>query len=423
MGECPVLAGNVMLTALAAWRASAGSRGAAAIVAVLMLVSVDQLYVHAMAWTEPSFIFFSLAALLCIARYIEGGRRSALVGAVVGSGFALLDRYIGAAVVLTIASAIVLWGRGGVFARLSRSVLVAAIGATPLVVWVMRNQALAGNATSRALAPNALLPGQMLLVLDGLAGWIVPATAPVVAKTLALLGIVAFICVVAWRGLRAQVGELEAGAMVRVTALYVAAYLAVMAISITFSDPPPVPVDFRYMAPLYPPALIAAVGLARAAWRRGTGSVGLRRAAVLLFALLAVIGLSRSLPWLAARYSDGLGYASQVWRQSEVIGLVRGLPPGARLFSNASDAIYALTGRPGYPLPPASSYETGEPNAGFVVQMEMVRSEMTASGGFIVYCRGASRRTNLPSEETLVTILDLEVVAEASDGAIYRLSP
>jgi hypothetical protein len=300
---------------------------------------------------------------------------------------------------------------------------VAAFAGSPLIMWALHNQALAGTATSRAFEAVALLPGQIPLALDAISAWLLPVIAPVELRTLALLAVAVCCGALWWRSRPERAPDPGAGLLVRAMALYAVVYLAVLAASITFMDPPPVPVDFRLMSALYPPAVVLAVASAFPALRAGARPSRWRRVAAALFSFLVLVSMARALPWLAQTNADGLWYASRAWRQSRVIALVDALPPGVQLYSNATDAIYALTGRPGFPLPPVSSFETGEPNGGFLDQIEIVRSGMSGTGGYIVYCRAASWRTNLPSESDLVGLLGLQIVAEARDGAIYRLSP
>lgn len=178
--------------------------------------------------------------------------------------------------------------------------------------------------------------------------------------------------------------------------------------------------DFRLLGVVYPFIVVAVVCVGHRAARASRGMWPRRTALVGAALLLVIVGAGRAVPWLAARHTDGLGYASQTWVQSQTIQLVRSLPAGTRIFSNASDAVYILTGRPGYPLPPKSSVETGLANEGFAGQVAIVGAEMKRYSGVLVYLRAASWRWNLPSEGELAGMLGLVPVAEGGDGAIYR---
>ena len=411
--------GNVLLVGLAVRRASGSALLHAALASLLMLVSVDMLYIHAMAWAEPSFIFFGLLGLSMVARHLEKPRWPVLLLAGASLGAAFLDRYAGASNVATAVVALLLWDKRAGVRKIADAGVLAFVATAPMAVWLARNLATTGDATSRAFGFRPLLAGQVPLILDVLCGWLAPVDAPAALR----MGVLALsACLIVWLWWRGRLVPRTTDGTDRtvgVLVLSVLAYAAFLALSISFLDPPPTPVDFRLLGVLYPSTVVVAVSLGyRAA---GAGSGVRSRGAVLTGAalLLVVVGAGRALPWLAERHADGLGYASQAWVQSETIQLVRSLPAGTRIFSNASDAVYILTGRPGYPIPPKSSVETGIINEGFAGQMATVEAVMKRYSEVLVYLRPANWRWNLPSEGELVGMLGLTLVVEGGDGAIY----
>ena len=62
-----------------------------------MATSVHMLYVHAMAWSEPTFIFAALTGILLLADYMEHREWWRLVLAAMAFGVTALDRYVGMA--------------------------------------------------------------------------------------------------------------------------------------------------------------------------------------------------------------------------------------------------------------------------------------------------------------------------------------
>jgi hypothetical protein len=105
-------------------RRATGSMWLAACVATLIATSRQLLNIHAMAWSEPLFLLFTMAALLILASYISTGRAVVLVAACAATALALLTRWAGAALVVAAFSALML-GR----ARLRYRVIAAACSA------------------------------------------------------------------------------------------------------------------------------------------------------------------------------------------------------------------------------------------------------------------------------------------------------
>lgn len=231
--------GNVLLVGLLVWRATGRALLPAALASLLMLVSVDMLYVHAMAWTEPSFIFFGLLGLAMVARYLEKPGWPVLLLAGASLGAAFLDRYAGASSVGAAVVALLLWSRRGAPRKLLDAGMLAFIAATPMAVWLARNLATTGDATSRAFGFRPLLAGQVPLILDVLAGWLAPTEAPLAVRIGVLVLGAGLIAWVWWRGRMRPGTVARADTTVGILALSVLAYVAFLALSILFSDPRP----------------------------------------------------------------------------------------------------------------------------------------------------------------------------------------
>ena len=248
--------GNVLLVGLLVRQATGTALLHAALASLLMLVSVDMLYIHAMAWTEPSFIFFGLLGLSMVARHLEKPSWPVLLLAAASLGAAFLDRYAGASNVATAVVALLLWSRRGCARKVIDAGVLAFVAAAPMAVWLVRNLATTGDATSRAFGFRPLLAGQVPLILEVLSGWLAPIDAPAALR----MGVLALgACLIAWLWWRGRLVPRTTGGADRtvgVLVLSVLAYAAFLALSISFFDPPPTPVDFRLLGVMYPSAVV-----------------------------------------------------------------------------------------------------------------------------------------------------------------------
>jgi hypothetical protein len=117
-------------------------------------------------------------------------------------------------------------------------------------------------------------------------------------------------------------------------------------------------------------------------------------------------------------FADGQGFASRAWQESELIGFVNFLRPGAPLYSNEIDAIYLLTGRPAALVPIRWDPARDAPATGYQASLETMRSRLKDGRGALILFNTMEKQ-----ESFLATVEDLTAgltpVLIASDGAAY----
>jgi hypothetical protein len=135
---------------------------------------------------------------------------------------------------------------------------------------------------------------------------------------------------------------------------------------------------------------------------------------------LAVAQVLQVVPWMIDVHRNGQGYASPSWRQLEILAQVRALPLPTRIFSNADDAIYLLTGRRAETLPEQISLFTTEKNDDYEAELAYMSRQLRESNGVIVYF-SIGRHPNLVSSAELEARLTLRTLYAAADGTIYAV--
>jgi 4-amino-4-deoxy-L-arabinose transferase-like glycosyltransferase len=145
---------NAFLLGILAWRMTP-SLTAGLVLAGLFVLSGDLLQVHAVAMSEPLFIFLSLLSFWMFDLYFERDNHWWLGACATFVGMAYLTRYSGLALIATFVAALLILEKGW-RRKLTRSVSFVA-GTLPWILgWTFRNQLVAENATNRTFAWHPL---------------------------------------------------------------------------------------------------------------------------------------------------------------------------------------------------------------------------------------------------------------------------
>ena len=452
VGYLHAAAFGLTVLAVAAWvRSRTGSRFLAVWAGLACALSPSFGGLFPTAMTEPLFICFTTLSLYALDRCLAAdGRRSLLLAAAVCAALACATRYIGFALVASAVPLLLLAERRGVrpTARgVANAALFAAVALAPAGAWMLRNVLTFGSPLGGIL-PTGFSPLTDLHTAAGeaarwtlgesgfatLGAWSealtgVSAAEPSVgavlvraAPTFVLLTVAAVAAVAIVRG-----GRGRRDAFVRSGLALPAAFLACYALALAFvlvrRDASLYP---RYLAPLYPPLLVAAAIALAEAWRRASRRGPLVRlprrlggAGATLPALALASALALWLPQQAlATYDDvrdwrtrGRGYAAaREWTESATIRWLKANPPEGRVWSNNVHAVYF-----------AADLRTGNRKLPYVLHWAALRAaEARADGAddlFVWFHRGFHQRYG-PAD--LAALPDLEVEAVLEDGVVLR---
>jgi hypothetical protein len=405
-----VFAGTIALVGVTVLTLTGGSALTSLVAAGLTAGAADLFRVHAAALSEPLFLPLAFAALLLLARYRERATLARLCSFAVMAGLATLARLSGGAVILTglivIAAASGSWRR-----RLAHGALATAMAVAPLVVW-LATRASAGGA--RPLAFHPVTIGDIKGGVLAMAGWVLPSVVPRAVDTAAVLaGGVAV-------GLLYRSARRRCSPAIDVLLLFVPAYLAFMLISITFFDANASPLAPRILTPIHLALLVALPCLVRVAWppnrsfaSASLGALGAASAVVLVTLLTSARGVA----WIGTNHSNGLGYASQMWRQSPAIAAAKALPAGSLVYTNAPDALYLLAHRAASTVPQRQNSVSLRINRSFDDDLRAVAGELRVHHGSVVYLYLPFRQF-VPAPVTLRRVMGLRTVLSVRDGLV-----
>jgi len=338
--------------------------------------------------TSAASLFFIVVALAAVIALRERPLRRWLIIAALATGLATLERYAN--------GGLLVWGLLALRSRRREALAFLAIGSIPLVAW-FAYQRISGTGTGHLLGFH-LLGGSFRGGARSVADWILPSSIPAAPALLAALAVVVAVLLVVRR--RPTTPAL-------LLVLYAVVQIVVLELAITFFDAE-VNLDTRELLPCF-----VAVVMALACSIERTPALKLLVAAAVVGSLVrGGVEIASDVP---------AGYATARWVESPTMAAVRALPARTVIYSNAPDALYLLADRATSSVPEEVDFSTLKRNPHVGAQLAELRRTLAARGGLLVYVRGLGR-DYLPSEPSLVRKLQLLLVRETSDGAIYSLS-
>jgi 4-amino-4-deoxy-L-arabinose transferase-like glycosyltransferase len=383
---------------------------------------------HAVAMSEPLFIFLLFCSFLILLGALGGGSRKWVAGAGLLVALAMLTRFTALPFGVAMAACLLINPGKPVKQRIIDAAVFGASSGAVFLGWVAASKLSTGQATGRDLSFYGNADAERWMSgLDTLTALLMPVQVPLPLRVAVLLFVI--VCGV-WLWMRyarevlsrAPAGTAGADAMIGIClGLFVPLYLAFMILAVSMEAN--LPLNGRYALPLYV-ATVMAITIA-VAKRRVTG--GTRNYASYALAAAAALILAGHITRTADRtrdaFANGIGYGSVAWTASPIIQAVNSLPPDAAIFSNAPDAINYLTSRKTLFIPFLFHRRTGldNPDYPYEHQLRNMVSRLQNGNGYVVFLDGVDWRFFLPAEADLAKGLNLSVIKETPDGRIYAL--
>lgn len=396
-----------------------------AMVSILSVAGVVEL--HLMAWSEPLFLGTGLITLVALSRWVASGRTGWLGLGVVTLSAAMLTRYVGITLLVPmVGAAWILWRRRSVRSA-ALTLLAAAAGALPLLVWLIRNAQAAGSATQRAVGVHPPGIADWRELAYTLSYWVFPSPVlPVVVRGLVSVGSALALVGLLVGGLRVAGRRSDLPTVAEylrfLLAVFAASYIGFLVLSRTVVDAH-TRFDSRILSPVAIAAIVGASTLVGV--QRTVAGHGFRRG--LGFVLLWGAILAANIPWtwhvLSRGHSVGFGYADRAWSASETLEHLRALTRDRQVYSNLPEVIRVFLDRPAEMVPLRTLPATGEANPNFEHDLVRMWDDVVASRGVVVYFDGGASRTYLPDAAQIERLLPLEVRFHGADGMVWAADP
>lgn len=421
--------GNILLVGLMA-NTLTGSFIFSLLSAVFFAISSPIFVAHSFAMTEPLFLFLSLLALIEFLSYWQKPQIFKLLLAGTLTGLAILTRYVGAAVFLTVVLLIVLLPKQSFegFITLKRRV-IAVFGYvfSSLILptlWLIRNYLVSDNPANRQLAFHPIPSYKINEGLTNFWSWLLPERGNLVGRFLPYLGLVfwlgllclavlAVIWFVRLHGFNRE--DNKKNNAIFINLVYVVIYLAVLVLSLLFVDASPI-FENRILSPFYVQLLILSSWLL--GWLSTKKLFG-KAAAIVIILFLMVSFAGDSLDVVKQLSKEGQGFASTEWRESELINQVKSLP-AITVYTNKATALYLLADRPSYVLPSPINPATNAPRENYAQDVNEIRENVVDGKAVMVIFDYSNLLTTEDDRQWMLDLTEgMPEYSEAEDGAIF----
>jgi hypothetical protein len=389
-------------------------------------ISAPLLSVAQMVWTEPVFIVISLCLVLVLEHLVSSLRTIpgiVLAAALVWLAFAF--RYVGIASIVVggIALFVGRLDRGRRAALASAASFVLISGVIPLV-WIARNLSVDGTYMGPRPPSSdgvSFVGRYMGTTLDN---WLLPSSPPALlqraAQVAMILGFALLLLALRHQRRRELLFPERSGQQLVPLVAFVATYAVWLVVSelTTEIDAP----GTRLMSPLYLPLLVIAAVAVDRLWmlvpksrRRHILPIG----AALLFLLTVDQGLAFAREARTSR-AQGVGYATQSWRSSQLVQAAGEVPAYANLYSNDPWALWIILRRQPVlqtPYRTAVSVQGIPTLGGFVRGVDCNTSYLAwfTDDPFVLSGRF--------TPEQLGSHVEVRTLAVERDGTLYELGP
>jgi len=391
----------------------------------IMLSCEYMLQLHAMAWSEPLFLFLGFSGFYFLMVFLETQQRWTLLYASMLIGLSFLTRYAGAAFVVSGVFGILLLGKDNPIRRIKAAVLLGILSSLPTFLWFTKMHA---GITSRQ-SKIIFHPGtfdELNAALYTVSIFLVPENVPGVVKRIVLiLFVLAFTLLLLQLGRPRNKFASQANAAARSSAfivIFILCYVLLLAITISFYWSG-IPLELpgpRYLSPLFVAGLALVTTAAHAVLYpfKEKGTI-FQFTVIVLCALFTISYAYRGALWVDYAHEQGLGYTGKKWKESQMLERIKKLPSGACVYTNAIAAVVFLTGR-GISSIPVKLSEDNIRNQNYESQLLAMKQELRQKDGVIYYCYFELWRTGFPTEKELKEQIPLQLIAISSDGALYK---
>ncbi len=378
------------LLGILAWR-MVPSLTAGLVLAGLFVLSGDLLQVHAVAMSEPLFIFLSLLSFWMFDLYFERDYHWLwLTACATLVGMSYLTRYSGLALMATFIVALFILHKTS--RQRFTSIALFTAGALPWILgWTIRNKLVADNATNRVFAWHPLTSENLNIGLRTVADAFFPVDAwrkaairqPIIVEALIVLilgAVLAWLAVRAWRYLSEPQPPISNPSPTEKSnkpeevisftiALYLFAYLASIISSMLMFDAA-TKFKLRIIAPTYVCLLILLVYFG--VWLRNRN----RPLVIVLTLVFLAFSAYKQINTVNLWSNGGEGYASFKWYDSKAMAYLRELPADVHIYTDEPAAVYLYTGRGNYVLPDRFDSATALAREGFDEGVAKMRQQI-----------------------------------------------
>lgn len=314
------------------------------------LLLLPLLYVMFMAWSEPLFIFFSILSFYVWSRYVEQQRWSHIIYLSLLTAFAIMTRYIGVVIWLSIILSMLT--RQHFLKRHAASLTI--ISLFPISIWSVRNYFYTETFFGPRTSSNLSLIDNISFVTHTIVNWFIPRSSIIQSMT----GFLFAFYLTAITGLILKNLQNGISFTIKINHVktnictfpifYCITYISflILSSSMVAYDT----IDSRLLSPVVIPFtlffLIISDKLLRMKFISKIDQRIVSVSTMIVILLFTVFSIGRSLSFANRLFNQGLWYTSKDWIESETVSYVRtNQMENCTIYSNAPEVLYFLANK------------------------------------------------------------------------------
>lgn len=372
--------------------------------------SAQVIYLSFMAWSELLFSLFCVLFIKYLINFSIEMRKKDFYLLSVIVALSCLQRYIGIAMVATALAAILLLVKIPVSERLKYSIRLFIISLTPLFFWLLRNYILTSTMSGPRTASSYSFNHNIAKTFDVITAWFIPSSAPFHIR-LIFAGILSITLV----SIAISTYYKKNGSkinMILIKAGYILIYVLFVIILSSVSSLDPIP--YRYLAPVYIIFICLVFILLEIASEWLNEKIRIKNfgkyVVILLCLAWYLYAITNNYTDIMFTATNGAGYSSNNWRLSPILKYIKNNPLNGKIYSNAPDAVYILSGIKAEWIP---RREEGFDN--------FKKKTMMYGNNYVVWINNVSERSYLHDIKDISNNLGLINHSHFPDGDIYLL--
>ncbi len=429
---------NAFLLGIIGWRMTQ-SQAAGVILALLFAVNASLFNAHAVAMSEPLYIFFSLAAFLTFSYSgVEqlavpsdsklSDSRVWLIATGILTAFAYLTRYAGLALLATFLLALILL-QDTLRKKLASTGVFLASVIPFLIGWGIRNKVVADNATNRTMVYHPLSAENIETGIYNISEFLIPvetwrrALIKIPNFFFIVIAVIAVILLlwVTFKGLKKflQPASKQPEILSFTNGLYIFGYLASIFSSMMLFDAS-TKFKLRILSPVYVALLILLVLLGHWAWQKRSALLR----GIITLAAIVILALSAydTSAFVTKLHKGGQGYASFKWYDSQAMDFLSQLPADTRIYTNQPGPVYLYTDRPSYVLPDLVDAVTGLPRERYAEGVQALHDDVLSGNAVLALFKFGSEEED--AQSVYIQLADGLYLAHDTHGdKIYTAYP
>jgi energy-coupling factor transporter transmembrane protein EcfT len=292
-------------------------------------------------------------------------------------------------------------------------------------VWGVRNQALSGNPTNRAITIHLITVSHLRHFASTLSTWFLPGRNVhlVGGDILPFIFLLFLIMIVLVLGHNLKSRQSwQPPKMIYIIVIFAAIYIVFLGASISFIDYL-TPLDSRILSPFFVCLFIVLTYMVQQMFAKKEHVSFLMR-----FVFQAFIGLTLlSNFWAGASfgsvsYFSGIGFNNSSWDHSELINILEESFTTEVVYSNGFDLIYYQTNIRAEPLPKKKNRTSQVVNEDFETDLQAVNQQLSDKGGAIILMHAFEYREVFPTRADIENMFTPTSIIETTDGVIFLFS-